>query len=296
VAAFDLVFWPASVRLKPYEDHLKAAAAGKFDSISVSWDVAQDEFAIGRSLRDMRAMADDYGIALSNFDCLTDWSPIRFSRDEDPGARKRFDISVDQALDVFGELGTRTVTVVGAYEPGDVPLDVLVEHFGRFCDRAAVQDLWIDVEFMPFFGVQSLAAAWSLVGGAARSNSGILVDLWHFSKCGGSMDLLNSIPGQHFRSVQLSDGFLEARGANSFEDAVFHRAFPLEGEMAVREIFGALLDKGHLRNIGTEVFSHEANAMTAEEAGHRSWATTWPVLLEFEQTRRAGEELRARMH
>lgn len=295
MAGFDLVFWPASVRLKPYEDHLRAAAAGKFDSISVSWDVIQDVLASGRSLRDMRTMAEDIGIALRHFDCLTDWAPIRFAPDEDPAARKRFDISVDQALDIFGVLGTSTVTVVGAYQPGEVPLDTLIDCFGRFCDRAKTQDLWVDIEFMPFYGVRSLAAAWDLVGGAARANSGILVDMWHFTKCHASYELLQAIPGYHLRSIQLSDGFLDARAPSVFEDTVFHRAFPQEGEMPVSDVLGALLGKGHLINIGTEVFSHDANAMTAEEAGRRSWETTWPLLLQFEETRALGEDLRRRM-
>jgi sugar phosphate isomerase/epimerase len=295
MAEFDLVFWPASVRLKPYHDHVRAAVAGRFDSISLSWDVIQDELAAGRSIRDIRSFADDAGIALRHFDCLTDWAPQRLPPDNDPASCKRMDISVDHALDLFGELGTETVTVVGAYAPGSINLEQLVTGFGNFCDRAAVQGLWVDLEFMPFYGVQSLEAAWDIVGSAARSNSGILVDIWHFTKCGAPFDLLRSIPGQHLRSIQLSDGFVEQRGANIFHDTVSHRAFPLEGEMPVREVMAAMLAKGHLRNIGSEVFSDTANAMTAEQAGRRSWETTWPLLLEFPETKAAGGNLRDRM-
>jgi sugar phosphate isomerase/epimerase len=290
--AFDLVFWPACVRLKPFKDHVKAAAIGGFDSISMSWDVIQDEMANGQTVRDIRMFADDAGIALRHFDCLTDWAPVRLPPDNDPGACKRMDISVEQALDLFGELGTETVTVVGAYEPDSVPLDQLISGFGAFCDRAAQQMLWVDVEYMPFYGVQSLDAAWEIVGGAARPNSGILIDVWHFAKCGGCIAALEAIPGHHLRSIQLSDGFYQQRGANMFEDTVSHRAFPLEGEMPVREVLQALLAKGNLYHIGTEVFSEEANAMTAEDAGRRSWETTWPLLLEYPETRAAGEKLR----
>lgn len=292
---FDLVFWPACVRLKPFKEHVAAAAAGRFDSISVSWDVIQDVMDTGMTLLDMRTMAEDHGIRLRHFDCLTDWAPIRFLPGEAPAVRKRFDISVSKALDIFGELGTKTVTVIGAFNPGDLGIEKLVDGFGNFCDRAKQQGIWVDLEFMPSFGVQSLAAAWEIVGSSARSNSGILVDVWHFTKCNSSLELLRSIPGQYLRSIQLSDGYLEQRGANSFEDTVFHRAFPLEGEMPVREILKTIIDKGNLVNIGSEVFSHEANAMTAEEAGRRSWETTWPILLEFDETRAIGENLKSRM-
>jgi sugar phosphate isomerase/epimerase len=292
---FDLVFWPACVRLKPFSDHVKAAAAGKFDSLCVSYDVVQDVMATGLSLRDMRKMAEDASVLLRHFDSLTDWAPIRFASDEGPAARKRFDLSMDQALDICGELGVETITVVGGYQPGDVPLDPLVEGFGKFCDRAKAQNMWVDIEFMPIYGVRDLAAAWAIVGAAARPNSGILVDVWHFTKSESSFELLQSIPGQHLRSIQLSDGYLERRGTDMFDDTVFHRAFPLEGEMPAREVLAAMISKGHLVHIGSEVFSHEANAMSAAEAGRRSGETTWPIMSEFEETRAAAEALRQRL-
>jgi sugar phosphate isomerase/epimerase len=243
----------------------------------------------------MRKMAEDAGVLLRHFDSLTDWAPIRFASDEGPAARKRFDLSMDRGLDICGELGVETITVVGGYQPGDVPLDPLVEGFGKFCDRAKAQNMWVDIEFMPIYGVRDLAAAWAIVGAAARPNSGILVDVWHFTKSGSSFELLQSIPGQHLRSIQLSDGYLERRGTDMFDDTVFHRAFPLEGEMPAREVLAAMISKGHLVHIGSEVFSHEANAMSAAEAGRRSGETTWPIMSEFEETRAAAEALRERL-
>ena len=59
------------------------------------------------------------------------------------------------------------------------------------------------------------------------------------------------------------------RGATLFEDTVRFREFPGEGELPVIEILKILYEKGHLRQIGPEVFCDEADSLSPFVAGKR---------------------------
>lgn len=50
------------------------------------------------------------------------------------------------------------------------------------------------------------------------------------------------------------------------------RRFPGEGELPLADILGALVGKGRLRSVGVEIYSDEADALAAEEAGRRCGA------------------------
>ena len=76
------------------------------------------------------------------------------------------------------------------------------------CDKAAGIGVRADLEFMPFWGLPDLEAAWAIVGGADRANSGITVDTWHFSEGKPDADLLEALPGRRFVALQVNDGQL----------------------------------------------------------------------------------------
>ena len=154
----------------------------------------------------------------------------------------------------------------------------MIDGFGRLCDRAERQGLWVDLEFMPFWGLPDLAGAWAIVDGVKRKNAGIMVDTWHFSKGNPDFELLRSLPGEPFVSVQVADAMNRQRGATLFEDTVRYREFPGEGELPVIEILKILYEKGHLRQIGPEVFSDQADSLSPSAAGKRSAASLGRVL------------------
>ena len=268
--AIDYVFWPAPVRRYSFREHLDAAAAGGFSSLAVAPEAYRQALSAGLSPKDMISMANDKGVALRHLDTLTDWAPIRVPSEIDAGLRARFDVSTDECFAICEALGLETILAVAGYDRGAVPLEILIDGFGRLCDRAAKNGLWVDLEFMPFWGLPDLASAWAIVGGAQRKNAGIMVDTWHFSRGNPDFELLRSLPGGPFVSVQVADAMRIQRGATLFEDTVRFRKFPGEGELPVAEILSVLHKKGHLRHIGPEVFSDEADALSPEAAGKRS--------------------------
>lgn len=274
----DYVFWPAPVRRYSFREHLDAAQAGGFTSLAVSPEAYRQGISSGLSARDMVTMANDKGVALRHLDTLTDWAPIRVPSEIDADLRAKFDVTADECFAICEALGLRTILAVAGYDKDAIPLEVLIDGFGRLCDRAAKNSLWVDLEFMPFWGLPDLASAWDIVAGAQRKNAGIMVDTWHFSKGNPDFELLRSLPGELFVSVQVADAMKAQRGVTLFEDTVRFRKFPGEGELPIVEILTILHEKGHLRQIGPEVFSDEADALSPQAVGRRSAESLLRVL------------------
>jgi sugar phosphate isomerase/epimerase len=203
---------------------------------------------------------------------------LRVPSEINPELRERFDVSADECFAICEALGLKSILAVAGYDKNALPLEVLIEGFGRLCDRAERQGLWVDLEFMPFWGLPDLASAWAIVDGAKRKNAGKMVDTWHFSKGNLDFELLRSLPGEQFVSVQVADGMIRQRGVTPFEDTVRFRKFPGEGELPVIEILKILYEKGHLRHVGPEVFSDEADSLSPFVAGKRSAESLWRVL------------------
>jgi sugar phosphate isomerase/epimerase len=278
MAVEDLVFWPACVCLRPFLDHVKAAAAGGFTSMAIAAETVDQALQSGLSIGQVRRIAEDAGVPIRHFDTVTGWTPIRVPPWAVPEMRARFDVPIEKVLEICHALGITNLLAVAGYPPDTVPQERLVEGFANLCDSVADAGMWVDLEFMPVLGLPDLAAAWAIVGAAGRSNSGILIDTWHFSKSHSDGALLKSIPPRYLRSIQLSDGYVAQRGDNLFEDMIFSREFPGEGELPVLELLKTVAAGGNLKHVGSEVFSSRANAMSALEAGVHSGETTRAML------------------
>ena len=289
----DYVFWPASVCRYSFRENVEAAAAGGFTSLAVAPETYRRAISSGSSVAELRRMADDNGVKLRHLDSLTDWAPIRVPSEVSPELRERFDISADECFAICEALGLETILAVAGYDRGVISLDVLIDGFGRLCDRAAQSGLWVDLEFMPFWGLSDLAVAWAIIDGAQRENCGIMVDTWHFSKGTPDFELLRSLPGHRLVSVQVADAMKHQFGSNLFEDTVRFRKFPGEGQLPVVEILKILHQKGQLRHIGPEVFSDEADELSPAAAGKRS-AESLGRVLEAAGIPPSGPELRSK--
>jgi len=274
----DYVFWPAAVRKYAFREQVAAAVAGGFTSLAIAPNTVRDTMRTGMSFAAIRAYAADRGVPLSYLDSLTSWTPNWFASDFDAHMRDRHEFSVGQALEMCSELGLRGILAVAGYDKNSLNQDVLIEGFQNLCSRADKIGVRVDLEFMPFWGLPDLASAWAIVGPAQCPNAGITVDTWHFSKGNPDFDLLKRLPGELFVSVQVNDGFKRQVSGSLFEDTIRYRKFPGEGDLPTVEILKILNAKGHLRSIGPEVFSDEANAMTPEEAGRKCASTLRNVL------------------
>lgn len=292
-ATLDFAFWAAPVRKLPFAAHVKAAAAGGFTSLAVAPTTYDDALARGSSAKAMLTLAADHGITLRHLDTVTTWAPVQLDeRDFDAEMNRRWRVSVDHALEVCDALGLRQILATAAYLKDGASLQQLVDGFGSLCDRAAAQDIWVDLEPMPFFGCPTVADAMAVVGGTDRPNAGVMMDSWHFFKAGQTIADLAVVPRERIRTVQLSDAPRRQIEAKLIDDTMQHRRWPGEGELPLVEFMQALLARGEVRTIGEEVFSLETDAMSAETAGRKAGETTRAVLAAAGLTIAAGQAAR----
>jgi len=278
MAQLDLVFWPAPVRLHAFEDHVRAASAGGFTSLAIASTTYADARARGLSTSDIRRMAEDGGVPLRHLDTLTTWAPLQLDYPFDKELSERVNTTIDRGLDICAELGLSQILATAGYLKDGVPLQQLIDGFGDLCQRAANLGIWVDLEPMPFFGCNNVAAAWAVVGGAAQENSGILMDTWHFYKADQTLDVIANIPGRYFHTMQINDAPIAQISETLIEDTIKYRRWPGQGELPVTEFMQAIFAKGGIVAVGQEVFSLEADQMAPETAGRIAGETTRAAL------------------
>lgn len=274
----ELVFWPAPVRLHPFEAHVRAAAAGGFDSLAIAPTTYLEAVSRGLTATTMRAIADDAGVPLRHLDTIATWAPIQLETYSDPELGERCRIPVETGLEICDRLGLRQILATSAYRRDGVPLAQLVDGFGEFCRKAKTQEIWIDLEPMPFFGCHDVASAWAIIDGTGQLNAGIMMDTWHFFKANQTLDVLAGIPDRCFRTMQINDAPRAQITESLMEDTIRHRRWPGQGELPVVDFIRAVHAKGQLMAVGQEVFSLEADAMSPEAAGRVAGETTRAAL------------------
>src|SRR3546814_18516708 len=109
--------------------------------------------------------------------------------------------------------GLRHIVAIAGVLPGSLSHAELVDNFGGFCEVAASANIRVVLEAMPMLGLPRLSDCWDLVREANCTNSGLMVDTWHFMRGGAAMELLKSIPRGTITDVKLADGPLAAENA-----------------------------------------------------------------------------------
>jgi len=141
--------------------------------------------------------------------------------------------SYRQGLGIGAQLGARCATThVKDSEPQRA-----ADNFARFCDIAAEYGISPAIEFTELAGPGTLGAARKIVESANRVNGGIALDTLHLFRSGGTVDDIAKLNPQLIKSVQMSDGPMRLKNVNEyFNEAVFERQVPGEGEFPLREL------------------------------------------------------------
>lgn len=277
----DTLFWPGSLGGRGFPALLEAASAGDFKHMAISPLLISRLLAEGRRGGDIVAEAHASGITLSHLDGMSSWAPLWHQADPLPHVKARFDFSAEQCLDFAEAVGLQSLLVAGAFDHGALPLDVLVESFGNFCDAAAKRRMRVELEFVPFWGIPDLPAAWDIVRQADRPNGGILIDTWHLQK--GSNDferdvaLLATVPANCIQNVQVADATIKPKADSIYAEGRF-RTFPGNGELAINRVVHLVAAKGNLQWIGPEIFGAAIDDLSNVEAGNRMGASVKSVV------------------
>ncbi|MDA8410805.1 MAG: sugar phosphate isomerase/epimerase, partial [Treponema sp.] len=80
-----------------------------------------------------------------------------------------------------------------------------IDCFGQLCDFGRPLGLSIELEFVTFAEVKTIAAALEIVNAAGRDNCGILVDTLHFQRSRVAPEELDAVPQRLFHIAHLCD-------------------------------------------------------------------------------------------
>jgi sugar phosphate isomerase/epimerase len=183
--------------------------------------IVTDASARSETLRTMRAA----GIGLQDIECfnLTPEAVVEDFR---------------AALECGHELGARTGLAV-VWENSN-RADA-VRKYQHLCDMAAEYSIRINVEFLSISrSMRSLQDALQFVSDAQRSNAGVLVDLLHLIRTGGSVGALRRVDPALVGMVQLCDAPAIVPEEFILEEASAERLLPGEGDLPVREFIEAV--------------------------------------------------------
>ncbi len=149
------------------------------------------------------------------------------------------DVSRYQAeLDTFAELGARRVALLGT---GSGDRNRECEQAGRFARMAAERGMEVCVEFAAQGWIGSIAELVALLDESGDVSITVLIDPMHFFRFGQDIASLAGIDPARLAYLQLCDVPREGTG-RYFEEALYRRLAPGEGELPLEALVAALPD------------------------------------------------------
>lgn len=260
--------WSGNVRNLPFPERMKATSSAGFDILTFSPYDWLDAMRGGLSTPDMKTMAADAGIGLDHMDPIARWAP-EFMPDNitEPAYLTFLLCDVDDFLRIGEALEITSMTAICSFPAGmEVPLNQLVDGFGKLCERAAPLGMRVDLEFVPMWGLRDLKTAWAIVQRADRPNSGLIFDFYHFMRHDPDEALLEAIPSERTLSVQVSDARIKINpNLSLFQDCIFRRELPGQGEFPVTRFLQTLERKGAMSRLGPETFSSKLDRVPGDQ-------------------------------
>jgi sugar phosphate isomerase/epimerase len=119
-----------------------------------------------------------------------------------------------------------------------------IDCFGQLCDLAKPLGLTVQLEFVTFAECKTLADAMAVLRATNRPNSGLLVDMLHFSRSRVSPPELDAVPREWFRFAHFCDAPAEIPATNEglIQTARQERLYPGEGGIDIAAILHRMPD------------------------------------------------------
>ena len=233
-----------AIDTETFRDYLDATAAAGFDSVSLY------PFHLMFAGDGAAQAVEDSGLRVEAVEAAIGWTN---------GPSDNVTKEIDGLIDSGQELGAR---IIGAACLG--PLEdrsAAVEGLASIATRAAEADMVISLEFLPWTGVATMAAANDLIIDGGEPNATILLDTFHWVRQPGGpdLDLLRSLPGDRIAYVQLCEPSIAAEmPLDEVEDEAMHRRrLPGVGAVDYAAIWDALDHIGSEPFVAAEIFNDE---------------------------------------
>ena len=235
-------------------DKLDTAARVGFDGVEI---FENDLLTFDGSPAEVRAMADDFGLAIPLFQPFRDFEAM-------PDAQRARNLDrAERKFDVMQQLGTDLVLVCSNVQPGaiDDPSRAAAD-LNAMAERAARRGLRVGYEALAWGRhVNRWAQAWRIVQEADHPALGLIVDSFHTLAIGDDPSGLADLPGERIFFVQLADAPRLTMDVLSLSR--HYRSFPGQGELNVAGFTRAVLASGYAGPLSLEVFNDEFRSAPA---------------------------------
>jgi sugar phosphate isomerase/epimerase len=227
-----------------FRDCLDATAAAGFDSVSLY------PFHLMFAGEGAEQAVKDSGLTVKAVEAAIGWTV---------GPSDNVTAEIDGLIASGRSLGAH---VVGAACLGPIEdRSAAVEGLASIAARAAEADMVISLEFLPWTGVPTMAAANDLVIDTGEPSATVLLDTFHWIRQPGGpdIDLLRSMPGDRIAYVQLCEpSAVPEVDLDQVEDEAMHRRrLPGAGTVDYSALWDALDHIGSDPFVAAEVFSDE---------------------------------------
>ena len=142
------------------------------------------------------------------------------------------------ALAFGGELGARCIAVIC----DDPDRNRAIDNFARLCEAARPFGLRPALEFIPYTEIKTLAHAIDMLQAANAANAGLLLDLLHLSRSGGSPDQLAHVAPALIALAHVCDApaTIPQTVSGLRREAREDRMYPGEGALPIKAFLAAL--------------------------------------------------------
>lgn len=262
LAADAAVFCTGTTRGVDFLTKARAAAAAGFDAISIRPGEVDELRAHGVALDGVRDLLGELGLAVAELDPL--WLPVAPLPDH---AHRTEDV-----LEMAQALRPDCISVL---VPLDATLDLAhaTEVFAALCTHPLAAGQTLAIEFFSWSPLHSLVDTWTIVREAGCANGGIIFDVWHHARRGGTVADLGLVDASRIAGVQISDAPRVPELDDIAKDCMRNRRWPGEGDLPLVDTVAALRAGGCRAPLGIEVFGSATDDADAEARARRARAT-----------------------
>jgi sugar phosphate isomerase/epimerase len=247
---------------------IEAAGRHGFPTLSIRPHSVLNAFNDGLSEASLRQRLRDAGVRVQVVDALSPSLP-----GEDPTPMKdtsgRPMTRVDEAscFRIAEAVSAPTINVtLTRGEPR--PVGELIEVIGGVSARAAAHGLSIVLEFVPGSNMHDIHSARAIAEGVGAPNCRILLDPWHLSRSGGSLEDVKALAPGAIGAFQLCDRTPPPPGVAYVP--MSGRDLPGEGRLPLHDIARAALANNPKLTVEIEVFSQELRELSVDGAAART--------------------------
>jgi sugar phosphate isomerase/epimerase len=242
-----------------FAERVTAAASAGFTGIGVQLA----DLAAQGGVAPVRTVAAEAGLAVTEAEFLGGWALA-----DSVAAPSEAERTLADAAHAWGPLRVTS----GEFAAGPLDLGRAAAHLATLAHRLAPLGVTLAVEGFAWGAIPDYPTALELVRRSAATNTGVMIDVWHWFSTGADTHLLRDIDAREIAGVQLNDGpRVRPDDPEILYKARNTRWLPGAGELPVRDLLAELTAIGYRGPYSVEVNDPHFRVLPADEAARRAF-------------------------